>query len=87
MEAPRAREKATATLEERVADAITWFAGSMRFVYLHVVICTFLDTRQSWATAWDPEIRPQFCDLGGIGRGDLSLDLYINQTKSNERGC
>jgi uncharacterized membrane protein len=26
------------SLDERIADAVTYFAGSMRFVYLHVVV-------------------------------------------------
>jgi uncharacterized membrane protein len=30
------------SLENRIADQVTWFAGSMRFVYLHVV----------WFAAW-----------------------------------
>lgn len=34
----RAREAETAGFEERVAEAITRFAGSMRFVYLHLAI-------------------------------------------------
>lgn len=40
LEDRRAREKASATFEERIAGAITRFAGSMRFVYLHVFILT-----------------------------------------------
>jgi uncharacterized membrane protein len=38
MERRRDRENVTATLEVRVADAITGFTGSMRFVYLHLVL-------------------------------------------------
>jgi uncharacterized membrane protein len=38
MERRRDREQVTATLEERVAEAITRFTGSMRFVYLHLVL-------------------------------------------------
>ncbi len=38
MEERRDRDEATASFEERVADAITRFTGSMRFVYLHVVL-------------------------------------------------
>ena len=38
LEERRAREKATATLQDRIASAITRFAGSMRFVYLHILI-------------------------------------------------
>ena len=32
------REEVTATLDVRVADAITQFTGSMRFVYLHLAL-------------------------------------------------
>lgn len=38
MEERRDRDEAAASFEERVADAITRFTGSMRFVYLHVVL-------------------------------------------------
>jgi uncharacterized membrane protein len=38
MEKRRDREEVTATLEVRVADAITHFTGSMRFVYLHLAL-------------------------------------------------
>ena len=34
----REREQAEASLQDRIADAITRFAGSMTFVYLHAVI-------------------------------------------------
>ena len=34
----REQEEATATLEERLASAITRFSGSMRFVYLHLLL-------------------------------------------------
>lgn len=34
----RAEEEARATLEERIAGAITRFTGSMRFVYLHIAV-------------------------------------------------
>jgi uncharacterized membrane protein len=34
----RAREKRAADAQLRVADAITAFAGSMRFVYLHIAV-------------------------------------------------
>jgi uncharacterized membrane protein len=37
----REREDAIATFEERVAGAITRFSGSMRFVYVHVVVYGF----------------------------------------------
>lgn len=34
----RLAEERAASIQNRVSDAITWFAGSMWFVYLHVVI-------------------------------------------------
>jgi uncharacterized membrane protein len=38
LEKRRAREKVAATLQDRIASAITRFAGSMRFVYLHIFV-------------------------------------------------
>jgi len=38
MEMRRDREEGSATLEERIAETITRFTGSMRFVYLHIVM-------------------------------------------------
>ena len=37
----RAQEAAAASWEERLADAITRFTGSMKFVYLHIVLFGF----------------------------------------------
>jgi uncharacterized membrane protein len=51
----RRREQESATLEQRLAQRITDFAGSMQFVYLHVVIYG------GWILAnigWIPGIRP-----------------------------
>src|SRR5512147_3113111 len=38
LEDRRRQQAAAATWEERIAEAITRFTGSMRFVYLHVVL-------------------------------------------------
>jgi uncharacterized membrane protein len=38
LEHRRAREAERATFEERIAEAITSFTGTMRFVYLHIAI-------------------------------------------------
>ena len=37
----RREEAAAATLQERIADAITRFTGSMQFVYLHLAVFGF----------------------------------------------
>jgi uncharacterized membrane protein len=54
----RQREETDATLEERVAGAITGFTGSMRFVYLHLAIFGFwILANLGWVPgvpAWDP---------------------------------
>ena len=38
LEERRKQEAATATREERIAEAITSFTGSMAFVYLHLAL-------------------------------------------------
>jgi uncharacterized membrane protein len=51
----RQREERAATRQERIADAITRFSGSMLFVYIHLAIVGF------WIVAnlgWVPSIPP-----------------------------
>jgi uncharacterized membrane protein len=51
----RRQRQATATREERVAQAITGFTGSMRFVYLHLILFG------AWIVLnlnWIPGVRP-----------------------------
>ena len=54
----REREEAEASAEERVAEAITRFTGSMRFVYLHLALFGFwIAANLGWipgVPAWDP---------------------------------
>jgi uncharacterized membrane protein len=54
----RRREEKEASAEERVADAITSFTGSMRFVYLHLALFGFwIVANLGWVPgipAWDP---------------------------------
>ena len=54
----RQREEKEATIEERVAEAITRFTGSMRFVYLHLAVFGFwIAANLDWVpgiAAWDP---------------------------------
>ena len=61
IEALRQRQQAveaSATLEERLASAITRFSGSMRFIYVHLVIYgTWIVLNLGWvpgAQPWDP---------------------------------
>jgi uncharacterized membrane protein len=54
----RLREEKQATAEERIAEAITRFTGSMRFVYLHLALFGFwIVVNLRWVPgvpAWDP---------------------------------
>lgn len=54
----RRREQQSATLEQRLAQRITDFTGSMRFVYLHIVIYGFwIIANLGWIAGlkpWDP---------------------------------
>jgi uncharacterized membrane protein len=54
----RQREEKVATVEERLAEAITRFTGSMRFVYLHLAVFGFwMVANLGWipgVPAWDP---------------------------------
>ena len=55
LESRRAQQDAIATSEERIAQAITDFTGSMRFVYLHLAAFGF------WIVAnlgWIPGLEP-----------------------------
>lgn len=51
----RRREQRSASLEQRLAQRITDFAGSMRFVYLHVAIYGFWIVE---SLGWIPGLRP-----------------------------
>jgi uncharacterized membrane protein len=58
MQERREREDRTATLEERIAQKITDFTGSMRFVYVHLAVYGFwIIANLGWipaVPAWDP---------------------------------
>src|SRR4051812_5448025 len=58
LERRRRRDEQAATAEERIAEAITRFTGSMRFVYLHLAFFGFwIVANLGWLPgipAWDP---------------------------------
>lgn len=56
----RLQERATETLQERAADAITRFTGSMLFVYIHLAVFGFwILANVGWLAfvqPWDPSL-------------------------------
>jgi uncharacterized membrane protein len=58
LELRRQREEVEATIEERIAEAITRFTGSMLFVYLHLAFFGFwIVANLGWVPgvpSWDP---------------------------------
>ncbi|MCK1718136.1 DUF1003 domain-containing protein [Bradyrhizobium sp. 141] len=80
----RRREQADATAQEKLADSITAFAGSMRFVYFHLAAFGFwIVANLQWipgVTAWDPT----FVVLGMIASVEaifLSTFVLISQNR------
>jgi uncharacterized membrane protein len=80
----REREQAAATAEERVAQAITRFSGSMKFAYLHLAVFGF------WTVAnlgWIPGLSPwdaSFVILGTSASVEaifLSTFVLISQNR------
>ena len=84
MEQRREREKATATLEERIAGAITRFAGSMRFVYLHVLLVTLWIAANLDQLPGIPKFDPSFVILAMTASVEaifLSTFILITQNR------
>jgi len=80
----RRREQASETAQQKLADAITSFAGSMIFVYLHLAAFGFwIVANLGWIhglTAWDPS----FVVLGMVASVEaifLSTFVLISQNR------
>jgi uncharacterized membrane protein len=82
----RRREQAAASLQDRAADAITTFTGSMACVYFHLLVFGF------WGAAnlgWVPGIRPwdeSFVVLAMVASVEaifLSTFVLITQNRMN----
>jgi uncharacterized membrane protein len=80
----RAREEATATLEERVAGAITRFSGTMRFVYVHIVVYGFWILANLGVVPGVPKFDPFFVILAMVASVEaifLSTFILITQNR------
>jgi uncharacterized membrane protein len=84
MERRRDREDVTATLEVRVADAIIGFTGSMRFVYLHLVLFGLWILVNLGLVPGAPEFDPSFVILAMVASVEaifLSTFILISQNR------
>jgi uncharacterized membrane protein len=80
----RDQEEAAATLEERVAGAITRFTGSMRFVYLHVVVFGLWIIANLGVVPGIPQFDPSFVILAMAASVEaifLSTFVLISQNR------
>ena len=84
MEMRRDREEVTATLEVRVADAITHFTGSMRFVYLHLALFGLWVIFNLGLIPSVPQFDPSFVILAMVASVEaifLSTFILISQDR------
>ena len=80
----REREEATATLEERIAGAISRFSGTMRFVYVHVAAYGFWILANLGLVPSVPKFDPSFVILAMVASVEaifLSTFILITQNR------
>jgi uncharacterized membrane protein len=80
----RRRERREAPLQARVADAITRFAGSMTFVYIHIVVFGTWAAVNSGLVTWLPKWDETFVILGTSASVEaifLSTFVLISQNR------
>lgn len=80
----RREEEASASVEERLARAITRFTGSMRFVYLHAVVYGFWILANLGAVPGVPPWDPTFVVLAMVASVEaifLSTFILITQNR------
>jgi uncharacterized membrane protein len=84
LELRRRREEKEASAEERVAEAITRFTGSMRFVYLHLAFFGFWITANLGLVPGVPAWDPSFVVLAMVASVEaifLSTFVLISQNR------
>lgn len=84
MDLRREQEAVTASREERIADAITRFTGSMRFVYLHLLLYGFWIVANMGFVPGVPRFDPSFVILAMVASVEaifLSTFVLISQNR------
>ncbi|MGI8508716.1 MAG: DUF1003 domain-containing protein [Gemmatimonadaceae bacterium] len=85
--AERAEEERARSREERIADVVTTFAGSMRFVYLHLAIFGAWITVNLGRVPGVPKFDPSFVILAMFASVEaifLSTFVLITQNRMSE---
>ena len=85
LERRRRQESASATRQERLAEAITSFTGSMRFVYLHLALYTVWILVNLGAVPGIPKFDPSFVILAmeaSVEAIFLSTFVLISQNRT-----
>jgi uncharacterized membrane protein len=85
LERRRRQESASATRQERLAEAITSFTGSMRFVYLHLALYTVWILVNLGAAPGIPKFDPSFVILAmeaSVEAIFLSTFVLISQNRT-----
>lgn len=84
----REREEATATLQERIAGAITRFSGTMRFVYLHILLYGFWILANLGVVPGVPQFDPSFVILAMVASVEaIFLSTFILITQNRMSGA
>jgi len=84
LEARQREEAAAATAEQRIAEAITAFTGSMTFVYLHLVLYGCWILVNLGVVPWIPKFDPSFVVLAmeaSVEAIFLSTFVLISQNR------
>jgi len=80
----RDREEATATFEERIARGITRFSGTMRFIYVHIVVYGSWILVNLGVVPGAPRFDPSFVILAMVASVEaifLSTFILITQNR------
>ena len=83
----RKRDEEGASTQERMADAITRFAGSMVFVYLHLVIYGFWIGVNAGLIPGVPRWDESFVVLGTTASVEAIFSLDIRSDQPEPHGC
>jgi uncharacterized membrane protein len=84
----REREEAIATLQERIAAAITRFSGTMRFVYLHMVVYGLWILANLGLVPGVPQFDPSFVTLAMVASVEaIFLSTFILITQNRMSGA